>query len=125
MDSSNHCVLLIDDNPGNLDNFTELLELEGYQVLSSKNGEEGINLAKLKLPALIISDIKLPGIDGFALLQYFKNNSRTENIPFVFLSAFSEKEMIRKSMALGASDYLIKPCCTEEMLSSISKLFSA
>jgi len=116
-------ILLIEDNPDNLENFSEILQLAGYRVLESSNGEEGIRIAEIRELQLIISDIKLPGMDGFDLLRYIKAQPKTKGIPFLFLSAFAEKHAIRQSLSLGADAYLIKPCCMYKLLDTVDQLF--
>ncbi|MEM1323587.1 MAG: response regulator [Bacteroidota bacterium] len=117
-------ILLIDDHSPNLENLTEILEMEGYQVFFSHNGEEGILLTKAQLPNLVISDIKLPGIDGFELIKQLKANPSTQQIPILLLSAFSEKSMINKGLELGAKGYLVKPFGMEEMLITVQKIIT-
>ena len=112
-------ILLIEDNLGNREVFSEILELQGYQVIPSKNGIEGLRLAEETNPSLIISDIQLPDISGFALLEFFKKTAKIREIPFLFLSAFSESKMINKGLALGANGYLVKPCSMQQMISTI------
>ena len=75
MQTINNSILLIEDNSDNLEVFTEIFEFDGYHVLPSKSGWRGIYLTKFKKPNLIISDIKLPDINGFDLLKYFKASS--------------------------------------------------
>ena len=116
-------ILLIEDNPENLENFSEMLGLAGYNVLESSNGERGIHIAENREIHLIISDIKLPDINGFDLLRYIKGNPKTKGIPFLFLSACIEKHAISRSEILGADAYLIKPCCMHKLLDTIDKVF--
>ena len=116
-------ILLIEDNPDNLENFSVILMLSGYGVLGCRNGEEALQLAESRELQLIISDIKLPGINGFDLLKHIKGEPKTKGIPFLFLSAFAEKHAISHSISLGADAYLIKPCCMNKLLETIDKIF--
>jgi CRP/FNR family transcriptional regulator, polysaccharide utilization system transcription regulator len=102
-------ILLIEDNKEIRKNTSEILELANYKVITAENGKIGIELAKKESPDLIICDVMMPQLDGFGVLQVLSQNAATASIPFIFLTAKTEKEDIRKGMNLGADDYLIKP----------------
>lgn len=113
-------VLIIEDDNIVRENIKSLLAEEGYDVLSSENGEEGIKIAKEEIPDLIICDIMMPGISGYDVLVELSQFKNTKSIPFIFLTAKVEKENIRKGMNLGADDYLFKPFDADDLLNSIS-----
>ncbi len=113
-------ILVIEDNKNILKNINSLLEEEGYIVFTATNGDEGIKNAKENLPDLIISDILMPGIDGYEVLKKLSVYPSTKAIPFIFLTAKTEKEDIRKGMHLGADDYLLKPYKAQEILNAIA-----
>ncbi|NWJ48793.1 MAG: response regulator transcription factor [Chloroflexi bacterium] len=112
-------ILVIDDELEILTNLVYLLEAEGYEVLSAQNGTTGINLAKQFQPALIISDIMMPGISGYQVLESLRKDPATLTIPFVFLSAKSTHDDIRHGMQLGAEDYISKPFSQDELLEAV------
>lgn len=113
-------IIIIDDND-ELRNVTKyVLEMEGYEVLTASNGEEGINIVKKYKPDLILCDILMPGIDGFEVKNQLSKDVSTMIIPFIFLSAVSEQHIIRKGMSFGADDYLVKPVVLDELLKTIS-----
>ena len=112
-------ILLIEDNYEILDNTAELLELEGYEVVTASNGSDGITIANKVLPDLIISDIMMPGMDGYEVLKKANNNPDTRSIPFIFLTAKAEKSEKKLGLDLGADDYLTKPINTRALLKSI------
>ncbi|MCJ7465612.1 MAG: response regulator [Maribacter sp.] len=114
-----HTVLLIEDDSILRENTQELLELSNYKVITSSNGEKGIEAAKLHQPDIILCDIMMPELDGYAVLEALSHNSETQHIPFIFLSAKSEHKDIRKGMELGADDYLTKPFDENELIGAI------
>ena len=112
-------ILLIEDDLALRENTAELLELSNYKVYTAPNGKMGIDEAERILPDIIICDIMMPEIDGYGVLKAISSNSKTSQIPFIFLSAKTEHKEIRKGMDLGADDYLTKPFEEEELLSAV------
>lgn len=102
-------ILLIEDNNEVRENTAEILELANYKVLTAPHGKVGVELAKKEKPDLIICDIMMPELDGYGVLHMLSKNPDTASIPFIFLTAKSEKDDFRKGMNLGADDYLTKP----------------
>jgi len=115
----NKKILIIEDNPEMRDNTCEILELANYQVLAAENGKEGVKLAQSREPDLIICDIMMPELDGYGVLHLLGKDEKTANIPFIFLTAKSEKEDHRKGMTMGADDYITKPYDDVELLNII------
>jgi DNA-binding response OmpR family regulator len=112
-------ILLIEDNADVRENTTEILELAGYNVVSAPNGKTGVELAQQQTPDLIICDIMMPELDGYGVLHILGKNPKTGGIPFIFLTAKTEKTDIRKGMNLGADDYLTKPFDDTDLLNAI------
>ncbi|MBS1489580.1 MAG: response regulator [Bacteroidetes bacterium] len=112
-------ILLIEDNTEVRENIQEILELANYRVTSSKNGKEGVESAQQEKPDLIICDIMMPELDGYGVLHILSKNVDTAGIPFIFLTAKTEKADIRKGMNLGADDYLTKPFDDTDLLNAI------
>jgi len=112
-------ILVIDDNLDIRENSIEILELSGYHVFGAADGQAGIDLAIREIPDIIICDIMMPLIDGYEVLQRLRNHSQTAHIPFVFLTARSEKRDIQSGMDLGADGYLVKPFEDFELLDVI------
>lgn len=112
-------LLFIEDDSVLRENTAELLELNGYEVITAPNGKVGLELAQNEFPNLIICDIMMPELDGYEVLQRLSHNSTTRNIPFIFLSAKTERSDVRKGMDLGADDYLTKPFEEEELISAV------
>jgi CRP-like cAMP-binding protein len=112
-------ILIIEDNKDVRENLTEILQLDGYEVYAGENGKVGIKLAHEKKPDLILCDVMMPELDGFGVLKILNRTATLNHIPFIFLTAKSEKNDFRKGMGLGAEDYITKPFDDMELLSSI------
>lgn len=112
-------VLLIEDDAVLRENTAELLELSNYKVITAANGKIGVAKAKETLPDIIISDIMMPELDGYGVLETLSKEAKTKYIPFIFLSAKTERQDIRKGMNMGADDYITKPFGEEELISAI------
>ena len=112
-------VLLIEDDIVLRENTAELLELASYEVIKASNGKSGVTLAKKKLPDIIICDIMMPELDGYGVLELLSKNKATKHIPFIFLSAKTERSDVRKGMNLGADDYITKPFTEDDLISAI------
>lgn len=112
-------ILLIEDNLEMRENTSEILSLSNFDVVTAKDGREGIELAKRVKPDLILCDIMMPEIDGYGVLNVLGKDPETAGIPFIFLTAKTERKDIRKGMELGADDYLVKPFEKKELLNAI------
>jgi CheY-like chemotaxis protein len=109
-------ILLIEDNIDILENLIEYLELEGFKVLATNNGKEGIVLANEHLPDLIICDVLMHGMNGHEVLSLIHNTKSTTKIPFIISTSLSEKIDREATLKLGADDYIIKPYELETLL---------
>jgi CheY-like chemotaxis protein len=112
-------ILVIDDNNDIRENTAEILELAGYKTLTAENGKKGVEAATKGRPDLIVCDIMMPELDGYGVLHLLRKNSDTENIPFIFLTAKTERSDFRKGMEMGADDYVTKPFEDIELLNAI------
>lgn len=112
-------ILLIEDNPEVRENLCEILELSGYTVEQADNGKVGVEKALTSPPDLILCDVMMPELDGFGVLQILSKKSATAGVPFIFLTAKTEREDLRRGMNLGADDYLTKPIYKDELLQVI------
>src|SRR6187200_3409183 len=112
-------ILLIEDNLEVRENTEEILILANYEVLTAANGKIGVELAQQENPDLIICDIMMPELDGYGVLHILSKKEETARIPFIFLTAKTEKTDIRKGMTMGADDYLTKPFDDTDLLNAI------
>jgi len=113
-------ILLIEDNKDVRENTADILELSGYQVATAENGSVGVEKAPTFHPDIILCDIMMPVMDGYGVLEALSENTETASIPFIFLTAKTEKADFRKGMNLGADDYLTKPFEEHELLDAIT-----
>lgn len=112
-------VLVIDDTPDVRIIITESLQMSGFEALSAEDGETGVKLAQQHLPDLVICDINMPRMDGYATLKAMRQHEATATIPFIFLTGATDRVTMRKGMDLGADDYLTKPFTHEELLNAV------
>ncbi|HWY37221.1 MAG TPA: response regulator [Bacteroidia bacterium] len=112
-------ILLIEDNKDVRENTAEILELANYKVLQAENGKMGVELAQQQKPELIICDIMMPVLDGYGVIHLLSKNQETASIPFIFLTAKSERGDFRKGMEMGADDYITKPFDDVELLRAV------
>jgi len=113
-------ILLIEDDVVLRESTAELLELTGdYEIITASNGKVGIEKAFEVLPDVIVCDVMMPNIDGYGVLEELSTSDKTKFIPFIFLSAKTERADVRKGMNLGADDYITKPFSEEELITAI------
>lgn len=112
-------ILVIDDEVPLLEEIVEWLEFEGFEVRGANNGEAGIAIALEQLPDLILSDVNMPGIDGYRVLLELRTHAPLSLTPFIFLTAMADRRNVRYGMELGADDYITKPFSHSELLSAI------
>lgn len=115
-----HTVLMVDDNPTNLNVLLDALKHHGFKLLAAKSGEEAIQRALFAKPDLILLDVLMPGIDGFETCQRLKANPETEEIPIIFMTALADTVDKVKGFSFGAVDYITKPFQHEEVLSRVN-----
>jgi DNA-binding NarL/FixJ family response regulator len=112
-------ILIIEDEPEMRRNLATILRLEKYNPVTAENGREGLEMARLETPDLILCDVMMPELDGYGVLRELRASASTEATPFIFLTARGEKPDVRAGMNLGADDYLTKPVAKSDLLSAI------
>jgi len=113
-------ILVIEDVEALREEIMETLSYEGFNVLGAENGVVGVQMTRTYLPDLIICDIAMPELDGFGTLVALRREPKTSMIPFIFVTAMTEKADMRRAMQLGADDYLTKPFTSAELLGAIA-----
>jgi len=119
----NRKVLIIEDNDDIREGTAEVLGLAGYQPITAKHGKVGVEMALQHHPDIILCDIMMPELDGYGVLYLLSKNLKTANIPFIFITAKSERADMRKGMEMGADDYLTKPFDDVELFKAIESRF--
>lgn len=112
-------VLVIDDQPVNIRLVKLLLQSAGYSVVAANSGEEGLALAALIAPDLVLLDLRMPGMDGFEVIRKIRADPRLFELPVIFLTADNDRDNLIRAFALGATDYVSKPFVTQELLSRV------
>ncbi|CAN5437001.1 response regulator [soil metagenome] len=112
-------ILLIEDNTEIRENTAEILELSNFEVVTAENGKVGVEKALEHKPDLIVCDIMMPVLDGYGVLHLVSKHAELAGIPFIFLTAKSERSDFRKGMEMGADDYITKPFTDIELLTAI------
>ncbi len=113
-------ILVIEDEDIVRENIIEMLRNENFDPVGAKDGEQGFKLANSVDPDLIISDIRMPKMDGIQLIKRLQANLSTAQIPFIFLTAKVEMQDMREGMTNGADDYLTKPFSYDDLLNAIN-----
>lgn len=112
-------ILIIEDDKGSLESYTLALETAGYHVVKAANGTEGLELAKRHRPDLIISDINLPGMDGWNLLKAIRTDEKLANVQFVLITGNLRDNHPRAGMERGADDFLHKPFNYDQLVGCV------
>lgn len=112
-------ILVIDDESTLRQTITAILDYAGYDVINAADGHAGVQMAREHLPDLIVSDIVMPGLDGYGLLTKLRENPMTDTIPVIFVTALADRDAMRQGMSLGADDYLIKPFEPADLLDTV------
>ncbi|WP_367870215.1 response regulator [Luteolibacter sp. Populi] len=112
-------ILVIEDQPQMLRNLAMMLGFEGYEVHTAADGRVGAELAIANPPDLVICDVMMPELDGHGVIQTLRANPATATVPFIFLTARSDREDVRTGMNSGADDYLVKPVPRQELLAAV------
>lgn len=112
-------ILVVEDENDIREQICDLLETSGYTVESLHDGKQAIDYLEHDIPDLVISDIMMPNIDGYQLLEYFHRLPAASTVPFIFLSAKTDHMDVRNGMTSGADDYLMKPFRAKELLKSV------
>lgn len=119
-------LLIVEDVPHILELLEVTLRFKGYPVVTATNGEEALAVIEKELPAMVITDILMPKLDGFALAHKLRSDPKTSRIPIVFLSAtYVTPEDKRFALSLGAVRFLEKPVDTEEFLLTVAEVLTA
>lgn len=112
-------ILVIEDAPSLRKDILEMLGFEGFEAIGAENGVIGVQRAIEHIPDLVICDIMMPEMDGYGVLEELRKDPRTATIPFIFLTARTERVDMRQGMELGADDFLTKPFHAAELLATV------
>jgi DNA-binding response OmpR family regulator len=116
----NKTILIIEDDTDIRNFISRVLELEGYTVLEASNGDTGMELIREHPISLVLLDLRLPGPDGWSILRTLKHHHEFSSIPVVVLTAIAESMQRKKTLRMGASQYLIKPLSAHGLSQAIA-----
>jgi CheY-like chemotaxis protein len=118
-------ILVVEDVPNVLELLDVTLRFKGYPVVTARNGQEALDLIKSEPPSLVITDILMPKMDGYALAHRLRSNPQTRHIPLIFLSAtYVTPEDKQFAISIGAVRFIEKPIDTEEFLLTVAELLT-
>lgn len=117
--SSKQKILVVEDNQVNLELFTDILNIGGYECLHTTKGEEVLDMVKRERPDLVLLDIQLPGVDGLTVSKILKSHEETKNIKVIALTAYAMKGDKEMFLEQGFDGYIPKPIKMKEFLSAI------
>jgi two-component system LytT family response regulator len=112
-------ILILEDDENVRLPLVDLLDSEGFTVLTAENGKQGIELARKEQPDLVLSDIMMPEVDGYGVFETLQKDPATAVIPFIFLTAKADPSDIREGLGLGVDDYITKPFEPDDLIDSI------
>lgn len=115
-------VLVVDDSPTDAHVLTEILEKNGYAVISAANGEEGVEVAKSEKPDLVLMDVVMPGMSGFEATRAISKDPDTSHIPVIICSSKDQETDKAWGLRQGARDYLVKPVDEKALMGKIKSL---
>jgi len=115
-------ILIVEDNALKLELATDLLTVAGYSIHQARTGEEGLRLARLESPALILMDLRMRGLDGYATLRALKEDPRTAVIRTVALTAQAMTGDKQAALAAGFDDYISKPIDTKTFAQTVTRV---
>lgn len=118
----NKKILVVDDDPYILMSLEFLMQKNGYTVMVARNGSEAMELVEQSHPDLVILDIMMPDVDGYAICRQIKASDALKDIIVVFLSAKTREADIKKGLDLGAAMYISKPFSTRDLMKQINSL---
>ena len=110
-----HRILIVEDNTNNRELFGDILTFQGYEVSVAADGQEGVDLARILMPDLILMDIQMPGMDGMTANDILKGNPATSGLKIIALTSFAMRGDKEKFLAAGFDGYLSKPISSREL----------
>ncbi|WP_207424810.1 PP2C family protein-serine/threonine phosphatase [Desertivirga brevis] len=125
MPQSQKKILLVDDDRFILTLFDKALSTEGFQCLSANSVADALEILKTELPDIILSDYQMPGTDGFEFRSVVLNDKRLKNIPFVFLTSYTDRDMIQRGLDMLAVDYIDKETPVALVVSKLNNILQA
>ena len=118
-------ILIVDDSPTETHILSQMLDKNGYQVVTAESGEAGVEVAKKELPDLVLMDVVMPGLNGFQATRQLKKEATTAHIPVVIVTTKDQETDKIWGMRQGAKDYLTKPVQEESLINTIQAILGS
>lgn len=115
-------ILIVDDEPNIVMALEYTFKKNNFEVFIARDGQEALDILKNQLPDIIILDVMMPMVDGFATLEQIKKEERLQNCKVIFLSAKNKEKDIEKGISLGADLYIVKPFSTKKLVEQVQEL---
>lgn len=115
-------ILIVDDEPNIVMSLEYTFKKNNFEVFIARDGQEALEILKLQLPDIIILDVMMPMVDGFATLEQIKQDKRLQHCKVIFLSAKNKEKDIEKGLALGANLYVVKPFSVKKLVEQVQDL---
>lgn len=120
MNYENYNLLLVDDNPVNVELLGEILSQKGFGVRTALNGFLAVDMARQSAPDLILLDIAMPAIDGFQVFEMLKMDPVTKDVPVIFVTSLNDGDDMQRALDMGAVDYITKPFNVETVIEQVA-----
>lgn len=120
----NKKILIVDDEPNIVMSLEYTFKKNNFEVFIARDGQEALDILKVQLPDIIILDIMMPLVDGYATLEQIKKDERLQHCKVVFLSAKNKESDIEKGLSLGADAYMLKPFSVKKLVEQVNDLLS-
>ncbi|CAM3616621.1 response regulator transcription factor [Flavobacterium saliperosum] len=117
-------ILIVDDEPNIVMSLEYTFKKNNFEVFIARDGQEALDILKVQLPDIIILDIMMPLVDGYATLDQIKKDERLQHCKVVFLSAKNKESDIEKGLSLGADAYMLKPFSVKKLVEQVNELLS-
>lgn len=117
-------ILIVDDEPNIVMSLEYTFKKNNFEVFIARDGQEALDILKVELPDIIILDIMMPLVDGYATLEQIKKDERLQHCKVVFLSAKNKESDIEKGLSLGADAYMLKPFSVKKLVEQVNDLLS-
>jgi two-component system alkaline phosphatase synthesis response regulator PhoP len=115
-------ILIVDDEPNIVMSLEYTFKKNNFEVFIARDGQEALEILKVQLPDIIILDVMMPMVDGFATLEQIKQDKRLQHCKVIFLSAKNKEKDIEKGLALGANLYVVKPFSVKKLVEQVQDL---
>lgn len=115
-------ILIVDDEPNIVMSLEYTFKKNNFEVFIARDGQEALDILKVQLPDIIILDVMMPMVDGFATLEHIKKEERLKHCKVIFLSAKNKEKDIEKGLALGANLYVVKPFSIKKLVDQVNEL---